>query len=61
MPKVLKSVRDRVLDEQDDAFDVPIQLAAEICGFYHDRWKVDCIPIFSRLEPAKVFDKAQNC
>jgi hypothetical protein len=32
-------------------FDVPIQLAAELCGYRHDRWKFDWgEPTFSRLE-----------
>jgi hypothetical protein len=63
-PEVLWSLRDSLFKEQDGAggegadvdfvFDVPVQLAAELCGYQHDRWKFDWgEPKFSRLEPAK--------
>jgi len=35
----------------DYVFDVPLDLAAELCGYRHDRWKFDWgEPAFSRLE-----------
>jgi len=63
-PDLFRDLRDSLLKEQDDAggekadvdfvFDVPVQLAAELCGYRHDRWKFDWgEPVFSRLEPAK--------
>jgi hypothetical protein len=52
-PDVFSSVRDSVLEQMDDAFDIPVQLAAEICGYWHDRWKDGSEPKFLRLERAK--------
>ena len=44
----------RVKADVDFVFDVPVQLAAELCGYQHDRWKFDWgEPVFSRLEPAR--------
>jgi hypothetical protein len=63
-PDLFRDLRDSLLKQQDSAggenadvdfvFDVPVQLAAELCGYRHDRWKFDWgEPVFSRLEPAK--------
>jgi hypothetical protein len=52
-PGVFPRVRDSVLREQDHAFEIPVQLAAELCGYWHDRWKVGYEPRFSRLESMK--------
>ena len=63
-PDVFCSLRDSLFEEQDGAggekadvdfvFDIPVQLAAELCGYKHDRWKFDWgEPAFFRLEPAK--------
>jgi hypothetical protein len=64
LPDLFRDLRDSLLKQQDDAggekadvdfvFDVPVQLAEELCGYRHDRWKFDWgEPVFSRLEPAK--------
>jgi hypothetical protein len=64
LPDLFPDLRDGLLKQQDDAgggkadvdfvFDVPVQLAAKLCGYQHDRWKFDWgEPVFSRLEPAK--------
>jgi hypothetical protein len=63
-PALFSSLRDVLLKQQEDAggenadvdfvFDVPVQLAAELCGYRHDRAKFDWgEPEFSRLEPVK--------
>jgi hypothetical protein len=60
-PEVFPALRDGLLQQQDGAggseasvdfvFDVPVQLAAALCGYRHDRWKFDWgEPTFSRLE-----------
>jgi hypothetical protein len=62
-PDVFSDLRDRLLKEQHEAggdkakvdfiFDIPLELAAGLCGYRHDRWKFDWgEPMFSRLEPA---------
>jgi hypothetical protein len=64
LPDLFPDLRDGLLKQQDEAgggkadvdfvFDVPVQLAAELCGYQRDRWKFDWgEPVFSRLEPAK--------
>jgi hypothetical protein len=63
-PEMFSALRDRLLQQQDDAggsaadvdyvFDVPVQLAAALSGYRHDRWKFDWgEPMFSRLERVK--------
>ena len=63
-PGLFWGLRDKLFKEQDSAggekadvdfvFDVPVQLASELCGYQHDRWKFDWgEPEFSRLDPVK--------
>jgi hypothetical protein len=64
-PALFSEVRDRLFREQDEGggersdvdfvFDVPLELAAELCGYKHDFWKFDRgEPIFTRLEVEKL-------
>ena len=59
-PPEFGPVRDRLMREQeqdggenadvDHVFDIPVETAAAICGYRHDRWKYDWgEPQFSRL------------
>jgi hypothetical protein len=60
VPEVLTDIRNQLLKRQDEAgdqkprvdyvFDVPVQLAAELCGYRHDRFVGGAT--FTRLEPA---------
>ena len=50
-PVELNYIRERLSGEQQDAggegadvdyiFDIPVELAATVCGYRHDRWKFD--------------------
>ena len=62
-PATYANLRDRLIKEQDTAggrkadvdhiFDIPVQLAAELCGYRHDMMTFDGgEPRFTRLEPA---------
>jgi hypothetical protein len=62
-PQEFESIRTRLMQQQDDGptlnglpidylFDIPVETAALMCGFRHDRaWFDWGEPVFTRLEP----------
>jgi hypothetical protein len=64
LPETFGPIRDRLFKEQEEnggansdvdyIFDIPVQLACELCGYRHDQWRFDWgQPTFARLRPTR--------
>ena len=62
-PAEFPKIRDRLAKLQDEEdgdsmrvdyfFDIPVETAASLCGYRHDRWKSDGKPTFTVIEILK--------